>query len=44
MNSVGCKYNDGSEEAYAYLLDYLVKLIGINIIKLKQELQNVAAN
>lgn len=33
---IGIQLNDSSEEAYAYLLDWLVRQLTINLINLKQ--------
>lgn len=36
LKTRGVKLSDDSEEAYAYLIDYLVKILEVNLIKLKQ--------
>ncbi|RTK92544.1 MAG: hypothetical protein EKK61_03860 [Rickettsiales bacterium] len=35
MRYIGCKLSNNSEEAYAYLIDYLYKVIRLKLIKLK---------
>lgn len=37
LKTRGVKLSDESEEAYAYLVDYLYKVLLTNLIKLKQE-------
>ena len=37
LRTRGVSLSDSSEEAYAYLIDYLFKVLTLNLIKLKQE-------